>query len=275
MNYRHAFHAGNFADCMKHALLLCLAGLMQNKPAGVLFLDTHAGIGRYDLAGAEAVRGAEWQAGIGRLLAEPPAPLADYVAAVERLGLYPGSPALLRALLRVADRLCCCELHEADHATLRRAFAHDPHVAIHHRDGWEALSALLPASAHWPGLKRALVLIDPPYETGDEFIRATRGIATARRHQPNAVVACWYPLKHRAPVRAFHQALSDAGERDLLAAELWLRPPLDPARLNGCGLIVASPPYGFEAEAAPILAALAARLGEEGHGYAIERLTPE
>ncbi len=164
MNYRHAFHAGNFADCMKHALLVWLLDAMQRKPGGVFVLDTHAGIGRYDLAGPEAQRTGEWQGGIGRLLDDPPDALKRYIALVHALGLYPGSPALIRAMLRPQDRLACCELHPEDAIALRRLFARDPQVAVHQRDAWEAIGALLP-----PAQKRALVLIDPPYEQPDEF----------------------------------------------------------------------------------------------------------
>jgi 23S rRNA (adenine2030-N6)-methyltransferase len=270
MNYRHAFHAGNFADCMKHALLLLVVQAAQRKPGGLLLLDTHAGIGQYDLTGGPAARTGEWRNGIARLLEAPPEALAPYIALVQRLGLYPGSPALLHALLRPQDRLACCELHPEDHATLRGTFRRDKQVAIHHRDGWEALGALLPAVE-----KRAVVLIDPPYEAEDEFARVTAGLLLAQKRQPNAIIAAWYPLKHRAPSRAFHQALRDSDLRDLIAAELWLRPPLDAARLNGCGLLIANPPFGFEDAAMPVLAALAARLGEEGRGFAVERIKDE
>ena len=126
MNYRHAFHAGNFADCMKHALLVWLMRALQRKPAPICVLDTHAGAGSYDLSAGPAERTGEWRAGIGRLLHDPPAPLADYVGLVRRLGLYPGSPALIRALLRPDDRLACCELHPRSTPRLRRRFAGDP-----------------------------------------------------------------------------------------------------------------------------------------------------
>ena len=272
MNYRHAFHAGNFADCMKHALLVWLLHAMQRKPAGLLVLDTHAGAGRYDLSAGPAERTGEWRAGIARLLDHPPAPLVEYVRLVESLGLYPGSPVLLRALLRPQDRMACCELHPEEHAALRRAFARDHQVAVHHRDAWEALGALLPAPE-----KRALVLIDPPYEATDEFERLAAGLRTALRRMPNAVVAAWYPIKHRAPVRAFHIALRECGLRDVVAAELWLRAPLDAARLNGCGLLVVNPPFGFVTETPSILDALRGRLGagEEGEGIGVERLVDE
>ncbi|HTW27528.1 MAG TPA: 23S rRNA (adenine(2030)-N(6))-methyltransferase RlmJ [Acetobacteraceae bacterium] len=272
MNYRHAFHAGNFADCVKHALLVCLLRTLQRKPAPLRVLDTHAGAGRYDLTAGPAARTGEWRAGIARLLDDPPRPLADYAALVQCLGLYPGSPALLRALLRPQDRLVCCELHPQDAATLRRLFADDAQVAVHARDAWEALGALLP-----PAERRGLVLIDPPYEAEDEFQQLVAGLWRGHARFATGVFAAWYPIKHRAPVRAFHAALSESGMRDIVAAELWLREPVDPARLNGCGLAVVNPPWQFETEAAPILAALLQRLGtrEPGEGMALTRLANE
>jgi 23S rRNA (adenine2030-N6)-methyltransferase len=272
MNYRHAFHAGNFGDCMKHALLVWLLRALQRKPAGMLVLDTHAGIGRYDLAAGPAARTGEASAGILRLLRDPPPPLAEYVGLVQELGLYPGSPAIARALLRPVDRLACCELHPEDVATLRRAFAGDRQVAVHKRDGWEALGALLP-----PAERRGLVLIDPPYEAPDEFDKLAAGLRLGHARFASGVFAAWYPVKHRAPVRAFHTAMRDSGIRDIVAAELWLREPLDAARLNGCGLLVVNPPYRFEAEVPDILAALLTRLGtrEPGEGFSVERLADE
>src|SRR5208282_4452142 len=155
----HAFHAGNFADCMKHALLVRLVRALQRKPAPICVLDTHAGAGSYDLSAGPAERTCEWRGGIGRLLDDPPQPLAAYVELVRQLGLYPGSPVVSRALLRPDDRLVCCELHPDEHAALHRRFAGDAAVAVHRRDAWEALGALLP-----PQPRRGLVLIDPPYE---------------------------------------------------------------------------------------------------------------
>ncbi len=272
MNYRHAFHAGNFGDCVKHALLVWLLRALQRKPAGMLVLDTHAGIGRYDLAAGPATRTGEAQGGIFRLLDDPPAPLADYVGLVRELGLYPGSPAIARALLRPQDRLACCELHPADAAPLRRAFANDPRGAVHRRDAWEALGALLP-----PPERRGLILVDPPYEAPDEFDKLAAGLRLGHARFASGVFAAWYPIKHRAPVRAFHTAMRESGMRDIVAADIWLREPLDAARLNGCGLLVINPPFRFDAEAAEILAALLARLGtrEAGEGFSVQRLADE
>jgi 23S rRNA (adenine2030-N6)-methyltransferase len=198
--------------------------------------------------------------------------LRDYVQAVQALGLYPGSPTLIRALLRNQDRLTCCELHPDDAAALRRLFARDRQGAVHHRDGWGALGALLP-----PAERRGLVLIDPPYEAPGEFDRVAAGLRAAQAKFPTGVYAAWYPIKHRAPVRAFHAALRESGLRDIVAAELLLREPLDPARLNGSGLVVVNPPWRFEAEAEPILAALLDRLGERepGEGTALMRIADE
>ena len=270
MNYRHAFHAGNFADCMKHALLVWLLRALQRKPGGVFVLDTHAGAGRYDLVRRPG-RAHRRMARRHRPPARRPAGGAGRLLSLVRdCGLYPGSPVLIEALLRPQDRLACCELHPEDHAALRAAMAGGG-AAVHRRDAWEALGALLPPPA---GLRRALVLIDPPYEAADEFARLAAGLLRGHARFATGVFAAWYPIKHRAPVRAFHTAIRDSGLRDVVAAELWLRAPLDPARLNGCGLLVVNPPFGFEAAAARILAALLARLGtgEAGQGVSVERL---
>jgi len=272
MNYRHAYHAGNFADCMKHALLVWLLQALVRKQKPFSVLDTHAGTGHYDLAADEARRTGEAESGIVRLLATPAPELASYLDIVRRLGLYPGSPAIIRALLRPSDRLIACELHPEDHALLRRHVGRDGQTAIHLRDGYDALAAFLP-----PPERRALVLIDPPYERDDEADRLLAALHTAHRRLPSAVIAAWYPIKHRAPVRALHDALRGAGIRDIVAAELHLREPLDPTRLNGSGLILMNPPFRFETDLPAILAALLDRLGtgEPGQATALIRLADE
>ena len=254
------------------SLLICLLRALARKSTPFMVLDTHAGPGWVDLSTGPAACTGEWRAGIGRLLDDAPAPLADYVELVQTLGLYPGSPTIIRALFRPCDRLVCGELHHEDHAALRRRFARDAQVAVHHRDAWEALGALLP-----PAERRGLVLIDPPYENADEFTRLAAGLRTGYARFRTGVFAAWYPMKHRAPVRAFNSAMRDSGIRDMLVVELWLREPLDPARLNGCGMLMINPPYRFETEFPPILEALLARLGdgEAGEGTALVRLTDE
>jgi 23S rRNA (adenine2030-N6)-methyltransferase len=260
---------------MKHALLVWLLRALRRKEAPFAVLDTHAGIGAYDLGGPEAARTGEWQRGIGRIRDVADGPLADYAVLVRAAGpegSYPGSPLLIRQLLRPQDRLACCELHPDDHATLRARFRGDAQVAVHRRDGWEALRALTPFPE-----RRGLVLVDPPFEQEGEFERLAAGIALVAHRFRAAIQACWYPIKHRAPVRAFHAALREGGVADLFAAELWLREPTDPARLNGCGLLLVRPPFRFEEEGGAILAALLDRLGEgePGQGWAMTRIAPE
>jgi 23S rRNA (adenine2030-N6)-methyltransferase len=266
MNYRHAFHAGNPADCMKHALLVWMVDALRRKETPFFVLDSHAGVGRYELA-----PGGEWREGIALLLHEPPEALRRYVELVAAEGGYPGSPMLVRGLLRAGDGLACCELHPEDAAALRRLFRRDPQVAVHERDGYEAIRALLP-----PKQRRGLVLIDPPYEVPGEFDRVMGALRDGAGRFDHGIYAAWYPIKHRSPVNAFHTALRQSGLRDLVAAELWWRAPLDPTRLNGCGLVVRNAPHGFEAAAAAILAALVERLGAgEGQGQQVLRLADE
>jgi 23S rRNA (adenine2030-N6)-methyltransferase len=269
MNYRHIYHAGNFADVMKHALLIRLIAAMQRKDTGFLLLDSHAGIGTYDVLSDQAERTGEWRQGIGKILDDPPEALAEYAALVKRLGLYPGSPAIAAFLRRPQDRLVACELHPEDAALLRRNLR-GANIHVHERDGYEALSAFLP-----PPEKRALILIDPPFERTDEFSRLTKTLAAAGQKFAAGVFAAWYPIKHRAPVRNFFEGLKLTPLRDVIAVEFLRRPDTNPLGLNGCGLVIVNPPYGFAAEAAPILAACAATLGEPGCAATVERLIDE
>lgn len=274
MNYRHAFHAGNHADCLKHALLVWLLGALARKPAPFAVLDTHAGRGMYDLSSEEAQRTGEAAKGVLRLAGLRDGPLLPWLDALRAQGFparYPGSPALVRAALRDGDRLACCELHPEDHAALRAHFGRDRQVAVHRRDAWEAIRALTPFPE-----RRGLVLLDPPFEREDEFARLAEAIAELNRRFRAGILAAWYPIKHRAPVRDFHDALKASPVRDVVAAELWLREPTDPRRLNGSGLLVVNPPFGFEAAAREMLSALLAALEtEEGAGVSVVRLVPE
>ncbi|MFT2094585.1 23S rRNA (adenine(2030)-N(6))-methyltransferase RlmJ [Acidiphilium multivorum] len=270
MNYRHAYHAGNAVDCMKHALLVVLLRALTRKEKPLFVLDTHAGIGIYDLAGPEAGRTREWEGGIGKLRTVAPTALADYLGLIPPGLAYPGSPAIARALLRPGDRLALCELHPEDAAVLKRRFRGDPMVQVHARDGYEAVTALLP-----PPERRALVLIDPPFERPDEFAALATSLDAGRRKFPSGIFAAWYPVKHRTPVCDFAADMTARGIPDIIVCEMLLRPALDPARLNGCGLLVINPPYGFEAAAAPVLEALRAVLGEADASVAITRLARE
>lgn len=272
MNYRHAYHAGNFADCFKHALLVALLDSFGRKQTPYFVLDTHAGAGWYDLDADTARRTAEAEVGIRRLLRSPSPELERYLGLVTEIGLYPGSPALIRAVLRANDRLACCELHPEDAATLRQRFRHDPKVEMHERSGWEALGALLP-----PKEKRGLVFIDPPFEARDEFFTLTDGLRHGHGRFRHGIFAAWYPIKQMAAVRTFHANLMTSGIRDIISVELHLRDVTNPDRLNGCGLAVINPPFEFEVQARLIADAILQGLGggEVGAGTAVLRLADE
>src|SRR5215470_10952369 len=201
MNYRHAFHAGNFADVIKHAVLARILVHLCAKPAPFRVIDTHAGAGRYDLAGPEASRSPEWRAGIERVLACPPAeparsllaPYLDVVASLNapgRLTIYPGSPAIVRAHLRAQDRLIACELEPNAAAALVRNLGRDRRAKAVAIDGWTALNAYVP-----PPERRGLVLVDPPFEDEGDFARLVRGLEAAHRKWAGGSYLLWYPIK--------------------------------------------------------------------------------
>ncbi len=280
MNYRHAFHAGNFADVFKHAALALIIEYLKHKATPFAVVDTHAGLGRYDLAAPEAERTGEWRLGIGRVLESDPdlpglASLMRAIAAVNDGGLaraertikkpspehlprwYPGSPRVARTLLRKNDRLWCAELHPDDAHVLAREFAGDASVEARRMDGYEAIRAWLP-----PREKRGVALIDPPFEQRDEFHYLLKGLKDGHRRFATGIFVLWYPIKGRAPVDGFHKALAESGIRKILAAELLLRPPIDPKQLNGCGLIVVNPPWRLDSDLARLAGGLAGIFGE-------------
>ena len=272
MNYRHAYHAGNFADCFKHALLIALLDALAQKPAPFFVLDTHAGAGRYDLGSSSARRTTEAQGGILRLLEKSPASLGRYLRLVQELGVYPGSPVLIRAAMRAGDRLTCCEIHPDDVAILRRQFQQDKQVQVLQRSGWEALGSLLP-----PKEKRGLIFIDPPFESRDEFHVLEEGLRRGHARFGHGVFTAWYPIKRSSAVRNFHANLKSTGIRDIITVELRLREATDPTRLNGCGLIVINPPHRFETGVCDIAGTVLEGLGngEGGAGVDLIRLTDE
>lgn len=272
MNYRHAFHAGNFADVVKHLILTRIVAYLKLKPAAFRVIDTHAGIGRYDLTGEEARRSPEWLDGIQRLLdddlgsdvADLAAPYIDAVRTENAGGdltTYPGSPVLVRQLLRRQDRLTAIELHPADAATLRDLFAGDIQTRVIELDGWLAIGAQVP-----PKEKRGLVLVDPPFEEPGEWTRLVSGLVKAHRRWPGGTYALWYPLKAPREAEDFAASLKASAIPRILRAELTLRAPSTPPRLFGTGMIIVNPPYVLEPELNVLLPTLAAILGDDGRG---------
>jgi 23S rRNA (adenine2030-N6)-methyltransferase len=236
VNYRHAFHAGNHADVLKHAVLLYCLDVLKRKPAPFAVIDTHAGAGLYDLAGDAAQRSPEWRDGVGRIWdwANAPPMIQRYLGSVRSfnqdgaLRAYPGSPALAAVNLRPDDVLTACELHPEDCAALRRALPRVGNVQVHQRDGWEALGALLP-----PPQRRGLVLIDPPYEAPDELARAARALGGALRRFGHGTYLWWRPLKGGGALNAADAEARAQGARATLRADLWIDTPQQDDRLSG------------------------------------------
>lgn len=282
MNYRHEFHAGNFADVFKHAILCRLLCHLRGKPAAFRVLDTHAGAGLYDLASDAATRGGEWHDGIEKLLsAGIPAgvgallaPYLDVVGAHNtegRLRVYPGSPALIKALLRPQDRLIACELEPKAHLALARNLRGDNRVKVLEIDGWTALKAYVP-----PRERRGLVLVDPSFETDSDFSNLVTGLATAHRKWSTGIYALWYPLKGRREADLLAKRLGRLGLPKVLRAEILVAPRGDPARLGGAGMILVNPPWTLESELSAILPALIGIFGGRGRpGYRLDWLAAE
>jgi 23S rRNA (adenine2030-N6)-methyltransferase len=271
MNYRHAYHAGNSADVLKHTVLALFIAYLKRKPAPFRIVDTHAGSGRYALDAPEAIKTAEWQAGIGRLMGAGAEPLPGPVAAVmtpyldavraenggKALSVYPGSPLIARRLMRAQDTLIANELHLEEHARLKAAVGRDRRVKVLALDGWLALKAQLP-----PRERRGLVLIDPPFEEDGELTRLAEGLREGLRRFASGVYLAWYPIKDPRPISRFHRMLATVAGPKLWRIEILLRRPDDLDRLNGCGLVVANPPHGWQEELAVILPEITRRLGD-------------
>jgi 23S rRNA (adenine2030-N6)-methyltransferase len=284
MNYRHAFHAGNHADVLKHVVLLALLESLKQKSSPFFVLDTHAGRGRYELAAQESRKTGEADHGVLRLsqAGTMPAPIEHYLKAIEthnapgRLQVYPGSPLLIASALREDDRLAACELQPDEAAALKALFARDPRVAVHARDGYDAVHALLPPKSGATKFARGLVLIDPPYEAQEaEYPRVLAALREGLERWPQATYAVWYPIKQRRGILHFLRKAAALPAKSAWLAELLIRPDDSPLRLNGSGILVLNPPWKFDAMVATALPALATALADGGASSRAEWLRAE
>ena len=273
MNYRHAFHAGNPADVLKHVVLLALCDALLRKPTPVFALDTHAGRGLYSLDADAAQRTGEAEGGISRLLASPPGDtaIARYLEAVAECrdghgeGAYPGSPWLLAHALRAVDRIACCELQAEEAAALKANFADDERVGVHRRDGYDATRALLPPVVAGQRFARGLVLMDPPYEAQlAEFDLALSALREGLGRWPQATFALWYPIKQRRDLQKFYRRAATLPAKSAMVAELLVRNDDSPLRMNGSGMLLLNPPWKLQETLQPALRQLHAVLGEPG-----------
>lgn len=279
LSYRHAFHAGNFADVLKHVALVRILAYLVQKDAPLLYLDTHAGAGDYDLRSPQAGQTSEYRDGIGRLWGATGLPPAaeEYVGLVREMNLdgelrrYPGSPGIAQHMLRRQDRLELCELHSTDVALLQEAFRDDRRVHCHAGDGFELARAKLP-----PLERRGLVFIDPSYEIKDDYARVTDALCSLHRRFETGVYMLWYPLIDRRSTESLKSAMAGSGLRDVLNLELILDTSAKARGMHGCGLFVVNPPWTLRADMEPVLADLAQRLAGPSPARAtVEQFLPE
>lgn len=279
MNYRHAFHAGNHADVLKHVVLLALCETLAAKPAPCFALDTHAGRGLYRLEGEDALRTGEAAGGVARLRRGIDPAIDRYLDAIdacrERHGAdaYPGSPWLLAHALRAQDRIACCELQADEAVALKANFADDARVAVHARDGYAAIKALLPPKVDGERFARGLLLVDPPYEAQlAEFDAAFAALREGMARWPQATFALWYPIKQRRTLQPMLRKASVLPAKSVLLVELLVRRDDSPLRMNGSGLLLLDPPWRFDASLSNALPRLGEALGEAGASARVEWL---
>ncbi|EKD73191.1 MAG: Protein containing DUF519 [uncultured bacterium] len=247
MNYRHIYHAGNFADTFKHIILIALIQSLMRKENAFCYLDTHAGIGYYDLYSEFAQKSKEFENGIIKIIAatNPPSLIQDYLTCVKKLNAaselryYPGSPYFVKCFLRPQDRMILVELHPEDIKTLKHFFKQDKHVAIHHQDGYQSLKAHLP-----PKERRGLILIDPPYEKSDELLSLPAVLASAIKRFETGIYAVWYPIKNRLQLARFYRELKSNIQRPSLITEFCIHAEaMSAIQLIGCGMVIINPPW--------------------------------
>ena len=267
--YRHLFHAGNFADVFKHALLTRLVLAFEKKDKPFFVIDTHAGIGRYDLTHEWALKNAEFRDGIAMVWGRKDVPdeFIPYFEAIRgenagaALRFYPGSPRVVRRLLRPGDRMVLVELNKKDCENLGGLFRGDPQVKVHLMDGYQSLKDFLP-----PRERRGLVFIDSSFDRSREFDRLTDGLVEAHRRFATGVYALWYPLMEPLAMRAFQRGIVASGIRKILQLEISVLPDDGSGGLRGCGMLVVNPPFGFEPQARSMLKWLQPALSHEDGG---------
>jgi len=274
MNYRHVYHAGNFADVFKHIIVTRIVDYLKRKPAAFRVIDTHSGIGLYDLRSVEAQKTGEWHQGVAKFLTgkfdvREQQLLTPWIDAIQSfneqtisgdvLKFYPGSPLIIRHSLRKQDRFAGIELHQQDYQTLAEHFVGDYQSRITHLDGWLALKAHVP-----PKERRGMILIDPPFEETGEFERLVTGLAAAYRRFSTGIFALWYPVKHKTQVDNFIRQLREAPLKRALRLELQIRPFSHPPTMVGCGMIIVNPPYILADEIKVLTPLFVNRLGTDG-----------
>jgi 23S rRNA (adenine2030-N6)-methyltransferase len=269
LSYRHSFHAGNFADVLKHVVLVALLRYMTRKESPFCYVDTHAGAGSYDLRGEHAQKTAESELGIGRIITatDAPAPVSRYLELVRSFNQstgtasYPGSPWIAAKLMRKHDRLMLCELHGSDYSQLRQLFKSDRRVHCYAEDGYRFSTGLVP-----PVERRGLILMDPSYELKTEYATSTAALGKLYRRFATGVYALWYPLLAERNSTALQRSVDRLGIRDVLNLELTVADRSTQSGMYGCGMVLVNPPWTLRNEMDLALPYLAAKLGRDGKG---------
>lgn len=275
MNYLHAYHAGSFADVVKHVTLTTLLTFLKKKHSPFCYVDTHAGRGFYDLSSEQASKTKTYRGGIEKIIQQEKIPslIKLYLNIVHRINnqlthstysslrYYPGSVMIARQLIRPHDRILACELHPAEYQVLKMNFAGDKQIYAHHQDGFQSLKAFLP-----PSENRGIILVDPPYESPDEFIRVTHTLSIAIKKWERGIYAIWFPIKEKSQLIRFYQNLRSITKRPMLLTELTIYPDL-PQHLNGTGMVIINPPWQFEQTMKPLLSWLWNTLSINKQGY--------
>lgn len=278
LSYRHAFHAGNFADVLKHSLVTLILDYMLNKDKGFSYIDTHAGAGMYRLSDASAQKTGEYRDGIGKLWQrnDIPSELAEYINIIrelneqEELAVYPGSPTIAQHFLRRQDAAFLYDLHPADHRLLDDLFARRRKIQVHKNNGFKALKGLLP-----PATRRAVVLIDPPYELKTDYHDAVAAVIKGYRQFSGGVFVLWYPVVQRHYVEQMAQQFCHSEVRNVLQLELQMQNDSDAFGMTGSGLFIVNPPWVLQQQAETILPYLAQQLGDSQSRYLVKLLIAE
>ena len=272
LSYRHSFHAGNHADVLKHTVQSLIIESLKEKEKPFLYLDTHAGAGRYQLSGEHAERTGEYLEGIARIRQQDdlPAELEPYIGVVKhfnrsgQLRYYPGSPLIARQLLREQDSLHMTELHPSDFPLLRGEFQKDERARVARADGYQQLKAKLP-----PVSRRCLNLFDPPYEIKSDYQAVVAGISEGYKRFATGTYALWYPVVLRQQIKRMVHDLEATGIRKILQIELAVRPDSDQRGMTASGMIVVNPPWKLEAQMNTVLPWLHSKLVPAGTGHTL------
>ena len=274
MNYHHIYHAGSHTDIFKHAVLVKLMSYIRQKESPFFVLDTHAGPGMYDLRSKAALKTGEAEAGIGKVFNRDLPSASDYLDLIRSMNpssqliSYPGSPAIIRALMRGNDRLLACELYPEDSARLSSYFKDDKRVSVQRRNGYAAIRAFVP-----PPERRGFVFLDPPYENASEFDDLELALVEGFRRWPTGTYVAWFPVKYRAAIARFKNSVRAANIPECLLAELILR-PMNETDLVGGGLILVNPPWKLDAMLRKLGSEILLALGEPRGRITVEWLTP-